>query len=435
MRFRVHRRKLLLCAAFGLAAFQGCSQQARSNQDVVLWHWMTDRDEALQKLADQYRQATGVSIRVELYAPSDVFSSRIRASAQTHTLPEIFGVLGEPWDLASYIKAGHIANLEPEMSADGGAWKKEIFPKALATNAFHAGNPYEVKPGIYGVPIDVTNIQMLYNKDLFRKAGLDPERPPRTWEEFLGVWRKLKAAGIAGLVSGWGEAWLINCFASNYAFNVMGDSKVFDTYRGKVPYTDPDWIRVFSLFDEIRREGLLASGAVTMINKSAEQAFANGQAAFAFNGSWCVNPFRGMNPNLSYAPMVPPRVSSRYPMKIWGGGGSSFMVNANSPKKEQAIQFLRWLTAEPQQVYLSQATLNLPANRASLGQLSPLLSAFARGMDHTTHPSQWPVTENPTVSEALGKGIQSILIGEKTPLQVAEALEKLKREQAQRSSR
>src|SRR5438552_11546331 len=34
-------------------------------------------------------------------------------------------------------------------------------------------------------------------------------------------------------------------------------------------------------------------GVVTMINKSAEQTFANGKAAFAFNGSWCVNVYRG----------------------------------------------------------------------------------------------------------------------------------------------
>ena len=413
----------------------GCAKSSSNNpREIVLWHWLTDREEAIQNLADQYQKISGVKVRVELYAPSDVYSSRIRASAQTDTLPEIFGDLGEPWDLASYIKSGHVANLDPAMSAAGGAWKKEFSPKALANNTFTSENQYGVTPGIYGAPIDVSNIQMLYNKDLFKQAGLDPEKPPLTWVEFIADWRQLKAAGISGLVSGWGETWMINCFANNYAFNVMGEKKVLDTYRGKVPYTDPDWVRVFSIFDEIRQEGLLASGVVTMINKAAEQAFANGRAAFAFNGSWCVNPYKGMNPNLSYAPMLPPRVSDRYPMRIWGGAGSSFMVNAKSSKRDEAIKFLIWLTAEPQQTFLSKETLNLPANRKSAGDLPPLLAAFASRMGDTTHPSQWPVAEIPSVTEAFGKGIQSILIGEKTPAEVAEDVENFKRQQqAQRS--
>ena len=47
-------------------------------------------------------------------------------------------------------------------------------------------------------------------------------------------------------------------------------------------------------------------------------------------------------------------------------------------------------------------------------------------MDMTTHPSQWPLNEKPTVVEAFDKGIQSILIGEKTPQQVAEDVQAVK---------
>jgi len=422
----------LSCAAVGmfLLVMGGCSKQdAASKNEIVVWHWLTDREDALETLADQYEKSSGVKVRLEVYAPSDVYSSRIRASAQTNTLPDIFGVLGEPWDLASYIKSGHVMNLEPAMVAEHGAWRHQFYPKALATNTFIAGNQYGVAPGIYGVPLDVTNIQLLYNKDLYKQAGLDPERPPKTWPEWMADWHQLKAVGTPGLVSGWGETWMINCFASNYAFNLMGEQKVLDTYRGKVPYTDPDWINVFSVFDEIRKEGLLVSGAVTMINKAAEQTFANGKAAYAFNGSWCVHPYQEMNPTLSYAPILPPRFSNRFPMRIWGGAGSSLMVNAQSPRREEAIKFLKWLTLEPQQAMLSKETFNLPSNRSSAVALPPILAAFAAHMEETTHPSQWPVSERPAITEAIGKGIQSILIGEKTPVQMAQEIEALKKQQ------
>ncbi len=382
----------LILAAFGVVS--GCSKsEAPKAGEILLWHWMTDREEALQQLTDAYHKQSHTKIRLELYAPSDAYASKVRAAAQTNTLPDIFSVLGE-------------------------------------TREFPPGNQYNVPPGIYGVPIDVTNIQMLYNKDLFKQAGLDPDRPPQSWNEFLDDWHRLKAAGLPGLVSGWGETWMIDCFANNYAFNVMGEEKVLNTYRGKVSYTDPDWIKVLSLFDTIRKEGILVSGVVTMVNKTAEQTFATGKATFAFNGSWCVNVYKGMNPDLAYAAFPPPPVSKKYPMRIWGGAGSSFMVNEASPNKEASVQFLKWLTQPEQQVQLSKETLNLPANKNSVHDLPPVLVSFASRMDMITHPSQWPVTEKPTVTEALDKGIQSILIGEKTPEQVGADVQAVKDQQA-----
>ena len=47
-------------------------------------------------------------------------------------------------------------------------------------------------------------------------------------------------------------------------------------------------------------------------------------------------------------------------------------------------------------------------------------------MDNTTHPSVWGVSEFPAVIEALDKGIQSIIIGEKTPEQIAQEVQKIK---------
>ena len=99
----------------GLAVLQGCAKSTPAANEVVVWHWMTDRDDALQKLAEDYQKSTGIHVRLELYAPSDAYSSRVRAATQTNTLPDIFGVLGESRDLASFIKSGHILNLREAM--------------------------------------------------------------------------------------------------------------------------------------------------------------------------------------------------------------------------------------------------------------------------------------------------------------------------------
>ncbi len=423
---------------FLILCFAGCASAKKEESNVILvWHWMSDRDEAFQELAKKYEEETGTKVRFEIFAPSEVYAQRVKASAQTATLPDIYGVLGEKRDFASFIKSGYIASLSPALDevVEGVAWKDKLFKKAVSVNEFPAGNEFGVEPGIYGVPLDVMTIQMVYNKKLYKQAGLDPEVPPRTWEEFMGHASILREAGIPRLAGGFGEIWMLDALASNLAMSVMGEGKVFDTYRGKVLYTDPDWVRVLSLFKQMTDEKVFVEGAVTMVNKTAEQTFANERAAYAFNGSWCVNVYRGMNPDLQYAAMLPPSVSNLHPARIWGGAGSSFVVNAASPRRGEAIKFLKWLTDEKQQSFLAEATENLPSNKASVGKISPVLASFGDDMDNTTHPNVYPVHELPPVVEAFDKGIQSILIGEKTPEEVAKDVQKIKEKESAKEQR
>ena len=426
--------KRILFLALLLGWCVGCGQSVSKKDNVItVWHWMTDRHEALEQLAQQYEEQTQIKVIFELYAPSDVYSQKIVAAAQARILPDIYGILDKKSIIASFIESELVADLTEEFKKDDGAWEKALFPKALAVNLFEEGNIYNIKPGIYGVPIDVMNIQMLYNKALLKKAGID--RAPRTFTEFIDSIKALKRVGVPGLTSGWGEIWMIDCFASNFAFNIMGEEKVMATFRGEVPYTDSDWLKVFGIFETLRKEGALIEGIVTKANKYAEQDFALERAAFAFNGSWCVNVYHDMNPNLKYGVMMPPAINPALPMKIWGGAGSSLVVNNHSVKKAQAIEFLKWLTAEKQQSFLSKETRNLPANREALVSIPDILAEFAQSMDSTTHPTVWQYNEDPLVIEAFDKGIQSIIIGEKTPQEVAQEVQQVKERQLEKAKR
>jgi len=419
---------------FLLVGCAGNSNKQEKGQEAVImvWHWMSDRDDTFQVLAKKFETAEHIKVKFELYAPSEAYTQRIKASAQTNKLPDIYGILGEKRDFASFIKSGYVANLNADLliEKEGSAWKERFFQKALSVNEFLPDNEYGVEPGIYGIPLDVTTIQMVYNKKLYKQAGLDPNAPPETWEQFLNHCKVLKDHGIPRFVGGFGEIWMLDALASNFAMNLMGEQKVFDTYAGKVPYTDPDWIKVLSLFKQMADNKILVDGAVTMVNKIAEQTFANERAAYAFNGSWCVNVYKGMNPNLDYGAILPPKITNLHPMRIWGGAGGSFVVNNRSLHRAEAIRFLEWLTRDEQQTFLADETQNLPANKNSPQHISPILSEFAKSMSYSTHPNIYPVHENSTVTEAFDKGIQSILIGEKTPEEVARETQKTKEKES-----
>ncbi len=147
--------------------------------------------------------------------------------------------------------------------------------------------------------------------------------------------------------------------------------------------------------------------------------FANGKAAMAFNGSWCVNVYGGMNPGLKYGAFPPPKYSDNYQLRLWGSAGASLLVNAQSKLKEETVAFLKWLTMAPQQIKYARQTNNIPANKKCVDEISPILAQFAKGIALSTHPNRWPIMEEAAVLESFHKGIQLIIIGQKTPQEIA----------------
>ncbi len=423
----------IVLLSFGM---MGCGQffssskrgEDQSNQ-IVMWHWLTDKEEVLEELAKEYYEKTGVKVKMELFAPSEAYNQKVIASAQTNTLPDIYGILGSKRDFANFVKAGHVVNLSEEMEKDNASWKNRFFETALESVSFVAGNEFGVPEGVYGVPIDVINIQYIYNKKIFRKAGLNPDNPPQTFEEFLNAVEKIRSVGYQGLVSGFSEPWLVDCMASNFAWNIMGEEKIIATYRGEVKYTDPDWIRVFSLIEEMTKKGVFAQGVVIKSNKDAELDFSLERVGFAFNGSWAVHVYKQMNPEIEFGVMLPPKVSNANPRGIWGGAGTWFVVNGKSPKKKEAIEFLKWLTEKEQQLRLAKETYSIPSIKGCLESAPEELKGFLAGMDYVYHPRNFPVQEDPVVVEAFDKGLQSIITGEKTAQQVAESIQRVKEKQ------
>jgi ABC-type glycerol-3-phosphate transport system substrate-binding protein len=407
----------LICFVFPLVS---CTNIKTVKPDIVVWHWMTDRQAAFEEIAARYLKATGVKVAFETYAPSEIYSDKIRAAAGAGVLPDIYSPLGDKNILATFIKSGFIADLTEEMNK---GWKDIFFEKPLSQNAFELGGQWnDIKPGIYGVPIDVSSLEIYYNKDIFKQAGLDPEKPPETWDQFIDAGKKLRAKGIQPFVSGFGEGWLVGAFFEQYEWNLMGKQGVLDTIGGKIKYTDPRWIRIFKLVEEMRDSNMLASGMVTMVNKDAERTFATGSAAMCYNGSWAVNVFYSMNPDLNYGVMMPPSlIDAKFPIKILGGTGSSFYVNNNSKNKDKAIEFLKWLTQEDQQIYLSKETRNIPSNKKSAKGLPEILAHFTANIDNTFDSLN--VIEQWQVSKALYTAYQSIIIGQKTPEQAAKTVQ------------
>lgn len=411
--------KKILTIIFIATVLTSCSKEKMGKQEIVIWHWMTDREEVFNELAKEYQQLTGLKVKFETYAPSDVYREKVRAAAQGGLLPDIYSPLGDQRELASFINAGYIEDLTDYMNT---GWKNLFFESVLQQNVYNEDNEWKVKPGIYGVPIDVVSIQIFYNKSLFKKAGINPELPPTTFDEFISVCRKLRANDIQPFVSGFGEEWLVDVFSKSFEYQILGEEGMIKTIKGEIKYTDPRWVTIFELFEKMRDEKVFAEGIVTMINKDAERVFATEKAAMALNGSWGINVYSGMNPQLNYSIFLPPKLkTAKYPVKIWVS--SSFLnVNSKSKMKQQAIEFLKWLTEDKQQIVLAKKTKNIPSNKNVADVIeSEVLRRFANNLDKAF--PVLPVMEHWKIVGIKCRGIQSIIIGEKTAKQLAEELQ------------
>ena len=416
--------KLISIFVISMFLLAGCANQKPAENKIVIWHWMNDRKEALDTLAQEYNKIAGVEVEFKLFSPPDIYAQKVIAAARAGRLPDVFGILGEKKTIASFIKAGYILNLSPYMDKDG--WGQSFYSQALRVTDFKKNNKYDIAEGSYAVPIDLTVMEFLYSKDLFVEAGLDPERPPATFDEFIAYAKQIKeTTGNDGFVCGWGEGWLLNALATEWAINIMGRTKFYKTMAGEVPYTDPDWVEVFGLFKQMKDADILTSDITTMINKESEDFFSKGKAGFSFNGSWAVNVYKQLSGNSNYKFFPLPKAGN-YPIMIWGGAGTSFMINARSQKKEKVVEFLKWLTAAKQQEYLAVETNNLPSIKGVENVLSETLGDLIQDVGILTHPNIWPDNEDSRVLEVMNKGLQQIVMGIKSPKELATEIQKVK---------
>ena len=143
--------------------------------------------------------------------------------------------------------------------------------------------------GFYQLPWKSNPVMIFYNKDLFKKAGLDPDNPKlSTYAEFLDAARKIKsskAAPYAIYPAPTSQFFQTQFdFMPLYAAQTKGKSIVTD---GKATFADPDGIEVATFWKTLYAEGL--AGKETYQG----DAFADKKAAMAIVGPWAIAVYKG----------------------------------------------------------------------------------------------------------------------------------------------
>jgi multiple sugar transport system substrate-binding protein len=170
----------LACAA-GLGAALGPEAQAAQ---VTLHVWTVDfqnQNQYMFPLALAFEKLhPDIKIDVKHVQFSDISNDLARASI-TGDAPDVSYIDNPNVDL--FRSRGLLLNLAPMLAHS----------KVIDLSKFYPGPLAAVKYGdaVYGIPRGANTLALYYNADMFKAAGLDPNKPPQTWAELLADARKL----------------------------------------------------------------------------------------------------------------------------------------------------------------------------------------------------------------------------------------------------
>ena len=144
--------------------------------------WVRSNNPTEIALVDAYNASHDNQIKVT-EIPDDSYQAKIGAAATSHSLPDLLGV-----DVSlspNYTQQGLLTDLTARIDA---------LPDAANLVQSHIdAATYDDKQ--FGVPFQVDPSMILYNRDLFTQAGLDPEKGPASFDDIYEYAKAIRALG------------------------------------------------------------------------------------------------------------------------------------------------------------------------------------------------------------------------------------------------
>ena len=215
---------------------------------------------------------------------------------------------------------------------------------------------------IWGHPWWASPHLLVYNKALFAKAGLDPDKPPRRWAEFLTAVQKLRAAGY--IPWGWGVrgitgiANVVGLFTTQQLDDPV---ELLPVITGKIPYTDPRYSGWLQWIEELRNRHIFNDDITSLDYSQGQDLFVSGRAAMIEAGGAQVVDYVKKLGEQNVGLSLPPVVGSG---KLAGrmSNSSEQLLVTSWANTDLAVAFLKFLHTPAQLSAMYSASGALPTD-------------------------------------------------------------------------
>jgi ABC-type glycerol-3-phosphate transport system substrate-binding protein len=230
--------------------------------------------------------------------------------------------------------------------------------------------------GIKIAPLTTQGLGFYYNKDLFRRAGLDPNKAPKAWADFLAACRQLKSAGTIPIIWGNTPAYYTNWLIRTLSCNFYGTEGHRGFATGASNFTDKEFRTAIEMMYELRKNDYLDPvGADMPLFMEAIDKYKAGKGAFfcgllsdiAHWKDFCDALGKdkvGYFPNLNHP-------SAKYKdRQNTMGAGIGWSITSWSNHKDQAAKFvIHYISGDAPLEFVNQTGALVPNNKIDYSTL------------------------------------------------------------------
>ncbi|MCJ9674336.1 MULTISPECIES: extracellular solute-binding protein [unclassified Neorhizobium] len=372
-----HMRKATLFAGL-VAGFSTFAFNAAQAVEIEYWQYVFDtRVKAMDQLITEFQKANpGITVKQVTFPYAD-YQTRVIAANMAGNGPDVMQLF-YGW-LDKFVAGGLLAPL-PKDAFPQAKIESEFFP---IVKAMKRGDDY------YGLPTAVRSLALFYNKKLFTEAGLDPNSPPKTLDEYVAAAQKIAKRDASG-----------NLIVEGSTLDMAGQDhqwwrEVLIRQFGGVPYTDNDQkvaynseagIKALKFYTSLQLEKKI--GAAGFMDEG-QAAFRGGKAGMTIDGTFRLGAFKSIKDfewGVTELPANAQGVRSNYASYFANG----ISAKAKGEKLEASKKFLAYITSPAAMDIWLKTVGELPALRsAALTETNlkdPIYAPFLKGLEyaHTT---------------------------------------------------
>lgn len=350
--------------SFCLLVFIGCGKKETTKDDkitITFWHsFVASTIPALEDLIEQYEtENPNVKIKAQYVPTGDALIQKLITAIQSKTAPDISWIHSD--FLADLVDADAIYEMDHFIKSNNGLSKSEIediYPALLQYSS--------LRGKIYCIPMEATNLALIYNVDMVKEAGYQDGYAPSNWEEleeyavrlskdfnndgkFDRIGFFLPIFPAAGPLSGWMVwQWI------PYLWQAGGYIIAED--QSKVLYNSEAGVKALTLWKNIYDKLNLRT-----FTTDYDVSFASKLVAMAMDGPWNLPRFNRMlkNLNWSFAPLPKGPVKQATIC-----GGEYLVIFKQSEHPDEAWSFVKWIIRPDIQARWAMKSGYLPVRRS-----------------------------------------------------------------------
>lgn len=346
---------MTLIGLIALTTFNtGCSSSDEEEgvTTIRFWHAMGGPlGEVLGEMIDDFNEShPHIRVRHENLASYANLEQKLLASLIARNNPDI-AQMYEAVTL-KMAEAGRLVQLDSFIDEDPEVDRDDIVPVMLENVTFQGK--------IWSFPFNKSLPVLYYNRDLFREAGLDPDQPPQTWDEFI-EYAKILTVREEGSdrPSQWGtafpaeNAWLYFCTV------LQNGGQLYDPETNTIGLDSPEAVEALQMFVDLIHKHKVA---YTTTGFNHQNDFLAGQVAMITSS---VVSKVYMQDRFSFDWGMVPIPQGRNRASILSGTNVS-IFNSNPEREKAAWEFIKWFSSPENSARWSLGTTYMPVRQSAI---------------------------------------------------------------------